>query len=278
MRLNSTTLKDGLLNEPLSQLSVGRGKLYKLTQQASTGLRINSAADDSAGLAISEVMRSQIRGLAQASRNAENMNQLLKTAEGALDEITSNLQRMRELSIQAANDTNDATQRGFIQNEIDALALEISRVGDQTQYNGINLLDGSTPSLVTQLGPDTTAADSITVVVQDTDATTLGVNALDVSSSTLSQAAVDSVDTALDTIAAFRSTLGVFQNRIDSAVNNNASYQGNVEQSENGIRAANIPDVIADLNAQQLMLQTANWALNRAQSLSTSLVIQMLQQ
>src|SRR6185503_9793041 len=154
-------------------LTTSQGQLATALQRLSSGLRINSAKDDAAGLAITERFTAQIRGLNQAARNANDGISLAQTAEGALGEVSNNLQRMRELALQSANSTNSASDRSALQAEMSQLTAEINRVGQQTQFNGINLLDGSFTSQAFQVGANANQTISITSIA-DSRTTSLG--------------------------------------------------------------------------------------------------------
>src|SRR5690606_39070159 len=168
-------------------------------ERLSSGLRINSAKDDAAGQAIANRMTAQVRGMTQAQRNANDGISLLQTQESGLGEINANLQRIRELAVQAASDTNTADDRASIQTEIDQRVEEIGRIANGSTFNGTQLLNVA-GTLSIQVGAGTTANDSIEISTLDVTATTLGVNALDTSDATTSKAAIDAVDAAMETV------------------------------------------------------------------------------
>ncbi len=205
----------------------------------SSGLRINSAKDDAAGLSISEKMRGQIRGLEQGSRNAQDAISMIQTAEGALSETHDILQRMRELTVQAGNDSYDTDDRTVIQVEIDDLAGEITRISETTQFNGQNLLDasggaGADGTFSFQIGANN--AQQLTVDFAAMDATTLVVDTLDVSTSALATAALDTLDAAIKTVSDERSQLGSKQNRFEHTINNLNTSAENLTAAESRIR------------------------------------------
>ena len=171
----------------------------KSTEKLSSGYRINRAADDAAGLAISEKMRSQIRGLDRASTNAQDGISVVQTAEGALNEVHSMLQRMNELATQAANDTNTSKDRGQIQLEINQLTSEIDRVQSTTQFNTMNLLDGSFTAKNLQVG--SLSGQAIKLDISDMGASAIGVSGLKVTSFTFAGAAMKSIQAAIDTVS-----------------------------------------------------------------------------
>jgi len=227
----------------------------------SSGLRIANASDDAAGLGISERMRAQVRSLQQAGRNANDGISLVQTAEGALGELNSNLVRMRELAVQASNGTLNAGDRAVIDDEFQALVEEITRVADQTTFNGVNLLDGSTTSVAIQVG--TESGESIDIAFADVTSATLGV-ATDVTNSTNAQAALDLIDTAIDAVSALRGGLGASQNRIASTVRSIANVAENLAGAESRIRDVDVAAETADLTRNSIMQQAALSVLAQA--------------
>lgn len=203
----------------------------------SSGMRINSAKDDAAGLSISEKMRGQIRGLEQGSRNAQDAISMIQTAEGALSETHDILQRMRELTVQAGNDSYDTDDRTVIQGEIDDLAEEITRISATTQFNGQNLLDGTggaTGEFKFQIGAN--SAQQLDVTFKSVSATDLGVDALTVDSTTNTDLALTALDTAIKTVSDERSQLGSKQNRFEHTINNLNTSAENLTAAESRIR------------------------------------------
>src|SRR5688572_11207465 len=181
----------------------------------SSGLRIATASDDAAGLAISERMRSQIRSFGAAARNTQDGISLVQTAEGALNETSNILSRMRELAIQAANGTLSATDRDTINVEVTALIEELDRIADATEFNGIALLDGTATTTAIQVGLND--GDTIDVSLQDTTAATLGVDGVDVTTAALASSSLADLDAAIDSINTTRGGLGAVQNRLTSS-------------------------------------------------------------
>lgn len=223
-------------------------------EKLSSGMRINSAKDDAAGLSISEKMRGQIRGLEQASKNSQDGISLMQTAEGALNETHDILQRMRELAVQSANDTNTTEDRGQIQKEADALAKEITRISNTTEFNTKKLLDGQGGTgLDFQIGANAgqtmtisiSAMDAKSLSVGDTtalaatvaggDAVTVG--ALDISSTdVIATGAITTIDSAIKLVSAERSKLGANQNRLEHTINNLNTSSENLTAAESRIR------------------------------------------
>jgi len=228
----------------------------------SSGLRIATASDDAAGLGISERMRSQIRSYAVAGRNAQDGVSLTQTAEGALQEVSNNLTRMRELAIQAANGTLTTTDRATIDAEFQELVTEIDRVSGEAAFNGLNLLDGSTASIDLQVGVD--AGDTITVNMVDATAATLGIDALDVTSAANASAALTALDTAIDSVSTGRGTLGAAQNRLNSAIASIANTRENLSAAESRIRDVDVAAETADLTRNTIMQQAAVSVLAQA--------------
>ncbi len=228
----------------------------------SSGLRIAFAADDAAGLGISERMRAQIRSLNQAGRNTQDGISLVQTADGSLGELNGNLVRMRELAIQAANGTLNAGDRAILDAEFQALILEIDRVANQTTFNGIALFDGSTATLDIQVGAE--SGETITVTLDDVTAATLGIDLLDVTSAANASAALDVLDTAVDSVSAFRGDLGAFQNRLMSTFRSISSTSEQLSGAESRIRDVDIAAETADLTRNTILQQAALSVLAQA--------------
>ncbi|HEX6886351.1 MAG TPA: flagellin [Planctomycetota bacterium] len=227
----------------------------------SSGLRIAAAADDAAGLGISERMRAQVRSLHQAGRNANDGISLVQTAEGTLNELNGNLVRMRELAIQASNGTLNTGDRAVIDVEFQALIAEIDRVANQATFNGINLFDGSTTTLTFQVG--TESGESIDVTLEDLSSATLGL-AIDVTNATNAQAALDVIDSAVDTVSNLRGDLGAAQNRMTSTVRSIANAAENLSAAESRIRDVDVAAETADLTRNSILQQAAVSVLAQA--------------
>ena len=228
----------------------------------SSGLRIAAAADDAAGLGISERMRAQIRSYNQAGRNASDGISLVQTAEGSLNELNGNLVRMRELAVQAANGTLTTTDRATIDAEFQELVTEIDRVAGDTSFNGLNLLDGSVATIDLQVGTD--AGDTITVTMVDSTAATLGIDALDVTSAANASTALAALDTAIDSVSTGRGTLGAAQNRLNSAIASIANTRENLSAAESRIRDVDVAAETADLTRNTILQQAAVSVLAQA--------------
>ncbi|MEM7605279.1 MAG: flagellin [Myxococcota bacterium] len=244
-------------------------------ERLSTGLRINRSGDDAAGLAISEDFKSQIRSLSQAERNANDGVSLLQTAEGALNEVGGLLSRQRELAVQSSSGTLDDTQRGYVDQEFQALNDEIDRISATTNFNGTNLLDGSTASVDLQVGINNTANDRITATLVDSRTATLGTGAAAVDTSANAQAAIDLLDTAIETVSGSRATLGATENRLQVTVSNLGSARENLSAANSRIRDVDVAAETAALTRNNILQQAGVSVLaqaNQAPSLALSLL------
>src|SRR5690554_3863588 len=192
------------------QLGINQTGASKSMEKLSSGFRINRAGDDAAGLAISEKMRGQIRGLKQASRNAQDGISLIQTAEGALNETHAILQRMRELAVQASTDTNTETDRAEIQKEIDQLIEELDRIAENTEFNTQTLLDGEFTDKVIHIGAN--SEQSLEISIESMKAEDLGVGEISVEGQTGADAAIKTINNAIEQVSAERSKLGAIQN------------------------------------------------------------------
>ena len=227
----------------------------------SSGLRIANAADDAAGLGISERMRSQIRSFGAASRNAQDGISLVQTAEGALAETGSNLSRMRELAVQASNGTLSTTDRTTINAEFTALATEITRTADATEFNGVALLN-NTSSVAIQVGLD--SGDTISISNTDNDAAALGISGLSTGTAGAAQAALATLDTAIDSVNTSRGSLGAAQNRLQSTFRSILSASENLSASESRIRDVDVAFETADLTRNSILQQASVSILSQA--------------
>jgi flagellin len=243
-------------------LSSVTGRLQGNFARLSSGLRISTAADDAAGLGISERMRAQIRSYTVASRNAQDGVSLAQTAEGALQEVSNNLTRMRELAVQASNGTLTTADRATLDTEFQALVTEIGRVASQTTFNGVNLLDGTTTSLSVQVGVD--AGETIAVSLSDSTTTTLGINTEDVTTLTNASNALSAIDTAIDSVTSTRGALGAAQNRLTSAISSILNTRENLSAAESRIRDVDVAVETSDLTRNSILQQAAVSVLAQA--------------
>lgn len=243
-------------------LSVSTMALQKSLEKLTSGYRINRAADDAAGLAVSEKMRAQTRGLQAAQRNAQDAISLIQTAEGALSEIHSILQRMRELAVQAASDTNTDTDRGLIQKEVTQLINEITRIAATTEFNTQKLLDGTFTSKVFQIGANNN--QTITLTISDMRATALGVDSVDVSTQTGAANAILALDQAIDNVSSQRAELGAVQNRLEHTIANLGVAVENLQQAESRIRDVDMALEMARYTKYQVLVQAGTAMLAQA--------------
>ena len=244
------------------QLSGVQSAQSKSTEKLSSGYRINRAGDDAAGLSISEKMRSQIRGLNKASSNAQDGISLVQVAEGALNETHSILQRMNELATQAANDTNTSTDRTAIQAEIDQLTSEINRIQSTTQFNTMNLLDGTFSSKDLQVG--SLSGQSIGISIKNMNASSLGVDALKVSSFASAGSSMDKIQSAINLVSTQRSTLGALQNRLEHTINNLNTTAENTQAAESRIRDVDMATEMVEYSKNNILAQAGQSMLAQA--------------
>jgi flagellin len=238
-------------------------ELSQSLERLSSGLRINRAADDSAGLAISQRLRSQVEGLKMASQNAEQATNVVQTAEGFLNEIHNMLGRMRELAVQSSSDTVDNTNRASLHAEFSSLREEISRIASAADYNNQKLLDG-TFNKTFQIGANNTANDVISFTIDAVDATNLGINATDISTLAGANAALDDLTAAIDSVSTIRSDLGTIQNRLGFTVASIDNAAENLASSESTIRDLDISDEITEFTKSQILVQAGMSMLAQA--------------
>ena len=257
-------------------LGATTSKLGKSTEKLSSGYRINRAGDDAAGLSISEKMRGQIRGLEQASSNAQDGISLIQTAEGALNETTAILQRMRELTVQAANDTNETEDRDAIKKEVTALEAEITRIATQTEFNGKNLLNASNTSLNLQVGAN--RGQNITVSIGKMDASALSVKGFSAQLGAHSTAttALSTLDLAIKAVSTQRSSLGAVQNRLEHTISNTDNTAENLTAAESRIRDVDMASEMVNYSKNSILQQAAQSMLSQAKS-QTQGVLSLLQ-
>ena len=215
------------------QLSFNNTQTAKNLEKLSSGYRINRAGDDAAGLAISEKMRGQIRGLEMAAKNSQDAISLIQTAEGALTETHAILQRMRELAVQGANDTNTTADRDNIQDELNQLLSEIDRIANTTEFNTKKLLNGGF-SATFQVGANDNQI--ITLSINTMNASSLTISSISVGSNSLASQAIASIDSAISAVSKERSKLGAYQNRLEHTINNLGTSAENLTAAESRIR------------------------------------------
>lgn len=255
-------------------------------QRLSSGLRINSAKDDAAGLAISSRMSTQISGMTVASRNANDGISLAQTAEGALSSISSNLQRIRDLAVQSASDTNTADDRASLQKEVDQLTAEISRVVDNTDFNGTKLLNGERASFTIQVGSGSSADNQITISTVNMNDTVTALTGdtvgdatatFDISSSSgVATAALSTLDSMLQSVNNARADLGAIQNRFTSVISNLATSSENLTGARSRIQDTDYAAETAELTRTQILQQAGTAMLAQAKSVPQN-VLTLLQ-
>jgi flagellin len=250
--------------------------LNRSLERLSSGLRITRAADDAAGLALSEGFRAEIRGLVQAQRNGLDGISLLQVAEGALNETSGNLIRMRELAIQSANGTLGTAERGTLDDEFQALMEEISRIANVTTFNGTEMINDDSASIVFQVGINNTTDDVITVTGVDATATGLGINALAIDTVSNATAALATLDTAIADVAAQRGSFGTAQNRLESTIRSLAISVENASAAESRIRDVDVAAETANLTRLQV-LQQAGVAVLAQANVSMQSALSLLQ-
>ena len=256
------------------QLGVTTGYQSKVTEKLSSGYKINRAADDAAGLTISEKMRSQIRGLSQASANAQDGVSCVQTAEGALTEVHSMLQRMNELAVKASNGTNTSADRLAIQSEVSALSSEISRVAESTQFNTLNLLKGSFNKSI-QVGAANVDAQRINISIAAMDATSLGVKSINVGTEDGARSAISNITQAIAKVSAQRSDLGAIQNRLEHTIANLDNVVENTTAAESQIRDTDMAKTMVEYTKNNILAQAGTAMLAQANQ-STQNVLSLL--
>jgi len=252
------------------QLTGTASKAAKSMEKLASGFRVNRAADDAAGLAISEKMRGQIGGLAQAQRNAQDGVSLVQTAEGALNTVHSMLQRVRELKVQHANGTLNESDKSAIVSEVIALKEEIASIRTNTEFNGIKLLDGSNASVSFQVGANSGETISVTTSSISGDAAASGMSEItgltsaSAGTNSFTELSLTEIDTAINEISTKRSDFGAVQNRLDHRLNNLATYQENLVASESRIRDVDMAQEMVTFTKLQILQQAGTSMLAQA--------------
>lgn len=267
LRINTNTAS---LNAQRN-LSGSKLGLDKSLERLSSGYRINRAGDDAAGLAISENLKAQIRGLKQASRNAQDGVSLVQVAEGALNEISSLLIRLRELAVQAASDTIGPVERQFLNVEYDQLVSEIDRIADGTEFNGTQLLSGTGSILDFQVGTrNDPNIDRISFDASkaDSNAASLGVNLTSVADKASAQNSLSAIDSAIVSVSAMRADFGAIQNRLQSTISNLAVSMENMSAANSRIRDVDVAEETAELTRNNILLNAGSSVLAQANQTS----------
>ena len=255
------------INTNIAAMNAGRilkkstSSLNKSLEKLSSGLRINRAADDAAGLAIAEGFRSIVRGTNVAQRNAQDGISLVQTTEGALSETTNILQRIRELAVQSANGTNSTTNRQALQSEVSQLIEQIDDISTNTEFNGIRVLSVN-QTITLQAGAQ--ASQTLALKINGARAADLKVSAITVSSSTLATSSISTIDLALRSVSTIRSNLGALQNRLEFSINTLAIQEENSAAAESAIRDANIAAETIAFTRNQILVSAGTTVLSQA--------------
>ena len=261
-------------------LGLTQASQSKSTEKLSSGYKVNRAADDAAGLAISEKMRRQIRGLTQATANAQDGISAVQTAEGALNEVHDMLQRMNELAVKAANGTNQSEDQSYIQKEVDALVDEIDRVSSTTTFNEKNLLDGSwSKGVDLQVGAEGTSQNRISVSINSMSSSGISVNGLKssgVSSQSSAQNSISTIKAAIKAVNEQRSNLGAIQNRLEHTINNLDNVVENTTSAESAIRDTDMATEMVKYSNNNILAQAGQAMLAQANQ-SNQGVLSLLQ-
>ena len=276
MRINTNMSAMNTYSRLTSANASKSGSLAKL----SSGLRINKAGDDAAGLSISEKMKNQVSGLSQATRNAQDGISLIQTAEGALNETHSILNRMRDLTVQAANGTNSADDISAIKSEITQLSEEITRIAETTEFNTKTLLSGglSGSGVAFQIGANST--QSINVTIKGMTAKELGVSGLDITNTSgqtdKTDIALSGIDAAIKTVSEQRASLGAVQNRLEHTINNLTATKENLAEANSRIRDVDMAEEMMEFTKSNILSQAATAMLAQANQMPQG-VLQLLQ-
>lgn len=256
-----------------------RINMNKSLEKLSSGQRINRAGDDAAGLAISENLKAQIRGLGQAERNAEDGVSLVQIAEGALGEVSNILIRLRELSVQAASDTIGGTERKFLNVEFEQLTSEIDRIANSTEFNRVPLLNGTGAVFDIQIGTrNDPISDRLTFDASsaDVNVAALGLNLASVSDKISAQNSLSSIDQAIISVSGIRADFGALQNRLQSTVNNIQTSIENLSSANSRVRDTDIAAETAELTKQNILMQAGTSVLSQANA-STNQALSLIQ-
>jgi len=248
-------------------------EISKSIEKLASGMRINRAGDDASGLAVSETLRSQIRGLSQAQRNALDSISFIQTAEGALQEDHSILHRLRELSVQSANAIYSEQDRSLIQVEVSQLVQEINRIAETTEFNRFKILDGSNPNFTFQVGPN--PDQKIMVAMKTMTAGAIGVSGISMSTVSSANAALRRVDTAVDVVSRQRATFGAIQNRLEHVVSGLAVAAENLQAAESRIRDTDMAAEVVNFMRLKI-LQDAGVAMLTQANLKPQSVMRLL--
>jgi len=254
------------------QLGRTNNALSSSLAKISSGFRINSAADDAAGLGVGTNLETQVVSTRQAMRNINDGISIIQTAEGAANEVTDILQRMRELAVQSSSGTLANSERSFIVDEFDQLRNEVGRIAAVTEFNGLQLSDGSDTTIDVQVGINDSTDDRIEITLGDLTTATLGIDTLDLSTSATAQSALATLDTALGSVNSFRSDFGAVQNRLESALNNSQVYTEALSSAQSSIMDTDFATETSNLTKLQIMQQAGVASLAQAKNINQSVI------
>jgi flagellin len=251
-----------------------QGSLSQTLQRVSTGLRVTKAADDAAGSAVAMNLSTQARSGRQAIRNANDGISVIQTAEAASKEVLNILDRMRELAVQSASETLDDGERDYIDDEFEALSEEVQRIAKATEFNDLALADGTTASLTVQVGVTSGTESEVAITLGDLTSSTLGVATgdIDLTAATAAQSAIDTIDTAIDSVNSIRADYGSTQNRLDSSIGNMTAYVESLSAAASQIMDADYAHETSEMTRLQVMQQAGVAALAQAKGINQSVV------
>jgi flagellin len=258
----------------LNNLNKTNRSLSSTLGRVSSGLRINTAGDDAAGLGVAENLQAAQRSLKAAQRNTNDGISVIQVAEGATSEVGNILKRMRELAVQSSSETLDNGERAYIQDEFEQLSGEVDRIANVTEFNGVALGNNANPTLDVQVGINNTGNDRITITMGDLQSATLNVDtgSIDLSTAALAQASLTILDASIDTVNGYRSDYGATSNRLQSAMRNLENYTQNLAGAESSIRDADFAFEAAEMSKFQIMQQAGVSVLGQANSMSQGAV------
>ena len=254
------------------QLSNTNKGLANSLGKISSGLRINSASEDAAGLGVATNLENQVISTRQAMRNTNDGISIIQTAESASNEVTDILQRMRELAVQSSSETLADSERSFISDEFNQLRSEVGRIASVTEFNGIALANGTTSTLSVQVGIQNASSSRIDIALGDITTSGLSINAISLDSVTNARTAIDSLDTALTSVNGFRSSFGAVQNRLDSALNNSQIYVESLSSAASQIMDTDFATETSNLTKLQIMQQAGVASLAQAKNINQSVI------
>ena len=257
-------------------LNATQASLSNTLARVSSGLRVNKAADDAAGSAVAMNLGTQARSGRQAIRNANDGISVIQTAEGATKEVLNILDRMRELAVQSASETLEDGERTYIDNEFHQLSDEIERIAQSTEFNDLKLAEGTHTSITVQVGVSSGTESEVDITLGNLQATQLGVDTgtsgVDLTQATTAQSAIDTIDTAIDSVNSIRSGFGAVQNRLDSSIRNMSTYVESLSAAASQIMDADYAHETAEMTRLQVMQQAGVAALSQAKGINQSVV------